>query len=308
MACAGAQAQNEEGMLPTQALVTVDAKSQPPAGAADVNVEVNGHKTPVTVWAPVSPAQAQIAILIDDGLRQSMGTNLNTLRSFLTSLPANVQVMVGYMQNGRVLETQPFTTDHAAAAASVRLPQGVPGESASPYFCLSDFVKRWPGAGSSGMNASGTIQRGAAGPAAGNARFVLMMTNGVDPYNGSTSIMNQDSPYVQAAITDAQRAGVAVYSIYYGDAGMRGPRASVSGQDYLAQVADATGGQLYYEGLGNPVNLTPFLKQFTGAIGRTYVAGFEAPAKGHDLVRLKVTSTDKAKLRAPQQVQPGNVE
>ena len=303
----GGWAQNNEGMVPTQALVTVEAKSQPPAGASEVNVEVDGHKTALKAWTPVGPGQAQIAVLIDDGLRQSIGANLDTLRSFVNRLPTNVEVLIGYMQNGRVLQSQPFTTDHAAAANAIRIPQGVPGESASPYFCLSDFVKNWPGEAGD-TRAPGTIQRGAPVQGTGKARFVLMISNGVDPYNGSTSLMNQNSPYVQAAATDAQRAGVAVYSIYYSDAGMRGPSASVSGQDYLGQVAEATGGRLYYEGFGNPVNLDPFLKQFMSAVRRSYVATFDAPMRGRELVRLKVTSTEKAKLHAPQQVQPGNVE
>ena len=48
------------------------------------------------------------------------------------------------MQNGRVIPAADFTTDYDAAAQSLRIPVGSPGLSASPYFCLSDFVKRWP--------------------------------------------------------------------------------------------------------------------------------------------------------------------
>ena len=72
------------------------------------------------------------------------------------------------------------------------------------------------------------------GSAQRKARFIMVLTNGVDPYNGSISVMNQDSPYVDTAIHDAQRAGVAVYAIYFGDAGIRGGAADNSGQDYLA--------------------------------------------------------------------------
>ena len=133
-----------------------------------------------------------------------------------------------------------------------------------------------------------------------------MITNGVDPYNGSTSITNQDSPYVRGAITDAQRAGAAVYSIYFTDAGMRGPSASFSGQSYCKKSRRHRC-RNYYEGMGNPVDMAPYLKQFTAAVGRTYVASFEAPAKGRDMVRLKV-SAPKAKLRAPTEIQPGNVQ
>jgi hypothetical protein len=136
-----------------------------------------------------------------------------------------------------------------------------------------------------------------------------MITNGVDPYNGSTRIQNQDSPYVQAAVEDAQRAGVSVSSIYYGDSGFRGERASFSGQSYLAQVSDGTGGRAYYEGTGSPVSLGPYLTQFQHAISETYVATFAAKVKGKDLVNLKTeTKASGTKLRAPQAVLPGNAE
>ena len=105
-----------------------------------------------------------------------------------------------------------------------------------------------------------------------------MITNGVDPYNGSTSIMNQDSPYVSAAVSDAQRAGVAVYSIYWGGAGIGGPQASFSGQSYLQQIAQGTGGRLFYQGTRNPVAMKPFLDDFTKLLGQMYIASFYAPA------------------------------
>jgi hypothetical protein len=196
------------------------------------------------------------------------------------------------MQNGRVVPVQPFTTDHAQAAANVRLPMGSPGQSASPYFCLSDFVKNWPGGASEDA------------PATSKARFVMMLTNGVDPYNGSVSPMNQNSPYVDAAVTDAQRAGVPVYSIYYGDSGFRGGAASFSGQSYLQEVADGTGGRAYFQGTGNPVSLTPFLKQFRDSIAESYIASFDAV--GSRLVDLDFsTKLSGTKLRAPKMVRPG---
>jgi hypothetical protein len=303
-------AQNE-GNLPTQVLVNVDTKSGPPAAASDLMVSVNSHKEPLSAWSPVIPAGSQLAILIDDGLRESVGRELGNLRQFVGNLPSGVEVLIGYMQNGRVLQIQPFTTDHTQAAQSLRLPEGMPGISASPYFCLSDFVKRWPGADASQPAlAAPTIVRDAPAPPTGKARFVLMISNGVDPYNGSTSLMNQDSPYVQNAITDAQRAGVAVYTIYYSDAGMRGPRDSFSGQSYLQQLSQATGGVGYFEGNGNPVSMQPFLKSFVNAMATTYIATFEAPAgkNDHDLVRLKFTGTSKAKLRAADAIRPGNIE
>ena len=134
-----------------------------------------------------------------------------------------------------------------------------------------------------------------------------MITNGVDPYNGRPGVLNQDSPYVATAVTDAQRAGVPVYSIYYTDAGFGPRRGSFSGQSYLSQVAQGTGGTTYYQGTGSPVSLEPFLKQFQTAIAETYVATFPVDAN-RKLVSLKVsTDLPKTRINAPDQVRPGTI-
>jgi hypothetical protein len=310
-ASAPSMSAQQEGALPTQALVNIDAKSTPPANASALTVLVDGRKQPLSSWTPVLPAQAQVALLIDDGLRESVGRELKNLHTFVESLPPGVEVLVGYMQNGHVVQPQPFTTDHALASSTLRLPQGIAGTSASPYFCLSDFVKKWPGSSSTpDLNAAPTISGGPSASGTQKARFVLMISNGVDPYNGSTSITNEDSPYVKTAITDSQRAGVAVYSIYYTDAGIGGQSASLSGQSYLQQLADGTGGVNYFEGTGNPVSMGPFLTQFQHAIVNTYIATFDAPTgkQAKDLVRVRFTPTTKTKLHAPDQVRPGNIE
>jgi len=290
----------QEGSTPTQALISVDSKTPANPTAKDVTIKVDNRITPLLNLAHVPPNGAQVALLIDDGLRTRIGSELSNLKAFLTSLPEGTEVFVGYMQNGRVVSgsnNPGFTTDHAAAAQGLRMSEGLRGASASPYFCLSDFVKNWPPSAEGASNAQ----------PAHKARIVLMITNGVDPYNGSTSIMNQDSPYVAAAVTDAQRAGVPVYSIYYSDAGFGRGRGSFSGQSYLQQVAQGTGGTAYYQGTGSPVSLAPFLKQFQTAIAETYVATF--PVDGNKkMVGLKLaTDLPKTKLNAPEQVRPGTI-
>jgi hypothetical protein len=289
--CAASSFAQVEGPVNTQILVQVDSKAEKIPTLADITLKVNGKEEPLTGWSQVQPSGAQIAILIDDGLRESVGRELSSLKSFVNGLPPGTQIFVGYMRNGTVFTAQPFTSDHAAAAANFRLPVGSPGASASPYFCLSEFVKHWPSDSRVG------------------ARFVMMITNGVDPYNGSTSIMNQDSPYVQAAIEDAQRAGVSVSSIYYSDAGFRGGRGSLSGQSYLTQTGEETGGRTYYEGTGNPVSLAPFLAQFQHSISETYVASFSANASGKKLVEVKAeTKLKGVKLHTAKMARPGNSE
>lgn len=290
----------QEGPTPTQAVIQVDSKPPVNALPKDITLKVDGHVTPLTSLTPITPNVAQVALLIDDGLRLSVGREMADLRKFVQNLRPGTEIFIGYMQNGRVVPAQNFTTDHAAAARSLRLPQGLPGISASPYFCLSDFVKKWPSVAETQVDLQRPEHQ------ARKARFVLMITNGVDPYNGSTSISNQNSPYVESAIRDAQRAGVPVYSIYFAGAGFQASRGSFSGQSYLQQVAEATGGTAFYQGSGSPVSLDPYIKQFRNAVAESYVATFPAPGS-KDLVNISVRpNVPSMRLRAPEQVRPGN--
>jgi hypothetical protein len=284
-----------EGPQPTQALINVTSKSPTPITPADITLDLNNKSVPVASLTVLPPRETQVAILIDDGLRTSVARQLDDIRKFIQALPQGTEVFVGYMQNGRVEASQPFTSNLASAASTLRIPFGSPGISASPYFCLSDFSKHWPTEAAYG--APQTPGR--------KARFVLMLTNGVDPYNGSVSPLNQDSPYVQTAINDAQRAGIVVSAIYYGDAGIRGGAANFSGQNYLAQVSEATGGYSYWQGRSNPVSLAPYLTHFAADISQTYVATFTAPTS-RELVSLRVKTHEKGvKLRSAQAIRPG---
>jgi hypothetical protein len=350
------------GAVPTQVLVNVDAKSAAPASAAAVTVTVNGKKQPLIAWDQVTPANAQVALLIDDDLAgTALSGELDNLRSFVRTLPAGVEITVGYMHHNEV-GARPFTANHEFAASTVRLPQGMAGLDSNPYVCISFFVRNWaayatPVAGTSA----------AAAPSPHKARFILMVTDGVDPTyskgQAETSVADlrnraaetqaaataeahnmqpgmalapgvqtqllgqqqtaqaqlqsqqdqvegkqavvQESPFVVAAVEDAERAGVAVSEIYYSNSARTG------GVRYLTQVTQRTGGTNYFEGgAGNPTSTAPFLQQFQRAIAQTYVATFNSPMGNkapHDLVRLKF-SADNTKLHAPDEARPGNLE
>jgi len=279
-----------EGPVPTTATIQVQSKSGAPLDPAMLSLQVNGKDTPILSVKPIPPQGAQVAVLIDDGLRAGFGNQLNDFADFINALPPGTKVLVGYMQNGIVRGMNTFTTNHKAAADQLRLPMSVAGINGSPYFTLSEFVKHWP------SNQPG-------------ARFVLLITNGVDPYNGSTSVLNQNSPYVQTAQEDAQRAGVAVYSIYYPQSYPRGRRGSFSGQSYLAQVGDATGGTSFNMGTITPPSLTPYLNQFAKAVASSYLVRFNvssARVKRDTLVRIRLrTSQPGVKIQTPNNVHPG---
>ena len=303
LVAAGAQAQ-QEGPIPTQTIVVLDSKSPVTPTAANITVKVDNRDTPISSFDKIPANGTQVALLIDDGLRLGIGREIGAIRSFINHLPAGTEIYIGYMQNGTVVPAgniTSFSTDHAAVAQTLHLPSGIPGSSASPYFCLSQFVKNWPG------NAEAQPGQPVNSAPQHKARFVLMISNGVDPYNGSTSVLNQDSPYVASTVQDAQRAGVPIYAIFFDDAGFRGGRANFSGQNYLSQLAEGTGGVSLWQGFGNPVSTDPFLKQFRRDIRESYVATFPVGGK-KSLTRLKVsTNLPKTKVRAAQLVRPGTV-
>ena len=281
-----------EGPVPTTVLINADSKNNTPLDPASLKIEVNGHGVPIEGVAPVRANTLQVAILIDDGLRSSFGLQVADVSKLIEELPQGAQVLLGYMQNGTVRSSGGFSSDRMEIAKDLRIPLSSPGVSASPYFCLSEFVKHWP------SNQPGS-------------RVVLMITNGVDPYNGSVSPLNQDSPFVQKAAEDAQRAGVAVYSVFYGLRGERGGAVSFSGQNYLSQVAEATGGQMYNQGTITPPSLLPYFREFEKDLNESYNVSFRAvPAHHRDpLVRLKVkTSQSGVKIHAPDAVAPGGAQ
>jgi hypothetical protein len=279
-----------EGPVKSATVISVESKGATQLDASSLKLEVNGHATPIDSIIPLSRGPVQLAILIDDGLRASFGLQLEDMTKFIQQLPPNVKVLVGYMQNGNIASSGRFTNDHEQLAKQVRIPFSAVGMSASPYFCLSEFVKHWP----------------ASEP---GARVVLMITNGVDPYNGSVSVLNQDSPYVRDAQEDAQRAGVAVYAIYYGDRAERGGAVSFSGQGYLQQVAQATGGKSFYNGTIPPPSLTPYFNDFAKSLSESYQVVFMANAtheNSRTLDRFKLKSTQQGvKLHTPENVHPG---
>lgn len=289
LAAAPVMRAQQEGPVPTTTIVHIEAKGRP-VDPSMLTLQLRGKPVAIDSLTPATGQGVELAILIDDGLRTSFALQLKDLDNFIQGLPPSVKVLVGYMRDGSVSAKTGFTNDHEVLSKQIRIPFSAPGISASPYLCLSDFVKQWP-------------SRTRA------ARVVLMITNGVDPYNGSTSVLNQDSPYVQQATDDAIRAGAAIYALYYGNTGMRGGSANFSGQSYLSQIADATGGESLWQGTSNPVNVSPYLKELGKALNETYLLAFQAPIgndRHHDLVPMKVKSNvSGVKVHGPNAVQPG---
>jgi len=256
-----------------------------------ITLSANRKAQEVTGWTPLRGERAglQLVVLIDDASRGNVSLQWNELKSFLTALPPNTQVAIGYMRNGSPNLVQNFTTDHTAAASALRLPVGSAGIDGSPYFCLSNLVKHWPGG------------------ATNVRREVILVTDGVDRYGGGR--FDPEDPYVQAAVSDAQKAGVIVYSIYFKGSERldQNPAVTDGGQNYLTELSDATGGQVYLEGLGNPVSFAPFLSDIQRKLQNQYELTFVSSAKpGLQSIKVK-TSQPNTSLKSPARVPVGGV-
>jgi hypothetical protein len=207
----------------------------------------------------------------------------------MMSLPDTTQVGVAYMLNGSARFAQNFTNNHAAAAEALRITSGSSGSNGSPYFVLSDLVKRWsPEQTGSGLR-PGAMRR-----------EVLMFTNGVEAYDSAR--FDPENPYVQSAINDSQRAGVIVYAIYVRDVGFGGfgEAEAYNGQNYLVQLTDATGGKTYYVGTNSSPDFRPYLDDLKQKLNNQYELDFMANLKRRtDSVGIKVKVDGAKNVYAP---------
>ncbi len=280
------QVTNGEAAAGAQLVITAKDKGpkSAPLQQKDVTVLLKNRPAEITNWEPLRGPNAglQLVFLFDESARSYLALQIPSIRKFIMALPPSAEVAVAYMANGRAVMAQTLTSDHALAAKSLRLTNGIPGISASPYFCLSDLAKRWP---------SRTKTR----------RVVFMVTNGEDPYYRHGDLQD---PYVDSAISDAQKAGLLVYSIYFRDTGRTSRLGTLYGQSYLLKVSTDTGGVAYANGLVSPVSFDPFLQEFKTSLGNQYMLNIAAPGSG--LQRIKVKSNvPGVKLAAPSAVNVG---
>jgi hypothetical protein len=272
---------------PVHMVVTVEPRhgsNVPVINREDVMVYQGRDRAKVTDWLALQGEHAglQLFILIDDSANTSLGSQLEDIRQFINAQPATTAIGVAYMRNGIADVLQNPTNDHAQAAKALRLPFGDPGASASPYFSVTDLIKRWPE----------TPVR----------REILMVSDGIDRFWGS----GPSDPYVDSTIEDAQRAGVIIFSIYMPGGGHFGHSfwRINWGQNYLSQISDETGGESYYLGFGAPVSFAPYLDDLTHRLTRQYLLTFLAkPEKkaGFQQVKLR-TEVPNAELVAADRV------
>ncbi len=281
-------------------IVTVLPKHEgdpaPSVSQSGAKLKVNGKEAEISKLVPLTGPDnvLELVVMIDGSARNSLGRQFDDIEQFIKSLPPNVVSTIAYMQNGQTTMTGPFSADHAAVLKGLHLPGGSPGSNGSPYFCLSDLAKRWP----------------SRNPAA--RREVLMITDGVDPYNLR---FDPDNPYIQSAISDSAKAGIVVYTIFWRGQGRIGDSQyeNNAGQNLSLILTEATGGKSFWLGSGNPVSFQPYLEELTRRFRNQYELSFVSPLKNKSEVlpmKLKF-SVPGSGVDAPEQVfvvRPGTTQ
>ncbi len=239
----------------------------------DVIVKQKKNRLNVVSWTPAKDTSLDLFLLLDDSSDATLGGQFDDIRDFINNLPPNAAVGVGYMRNATVQIAQNFTTDHALAAKSLRLPLGSTGAYGSPYLSLIDLMKRWP--------------------EHPNRREVLMVTDGVDRARGGPRPRNSIPVDADSASSVAQRMGIIVHTIFFRGIGRLGSNywEIYNGQLGISKVSDESGGESYYMGTQNPVSFKPYLDQLRNTLDNQYLLEFDAiPGKKSGLQAINLST------------------
>jgi hypothetical protein len=259
--------------VPVTTVVTVlgpNFTAPPALGKTDVIVRVKDHREDVIGWdsAQGEKSALELAIVIDD--LTNIGNQMDDLRKFIHSQSKATSVGLFYANNGVTQAVAPFSTDHDEVASKVRITLGQAGASTSIYLSLMDVMSKWRPSGA--------------------RREILVIADGIDRFRG-----DPDSPDVSATIDKAQKAGIMIHTLYARGGGREGRnlfRVNY-GQSNLAQMADGTGGEAFFQGLETPISFTPYLEQLDMVLHHQYILTFTTPRslkKNGELRGFKVST------------------
>jgi hypothetical protein len=260
--------------------------------AGQLTVKLDGKQAAVDSLTQLTSGNSplELILLIDGSVRASLYGQAGDIIGFAKEIPSNTTMAIAYMESGRAALDGPLSSDPAAVEHGLHMTGGGPGSNASPYFCLSDLAKNWPS------------------KAIGARRVIIMITDGVDEYDRQR--FDTDDPYVQSAINDSLRAGIVVFTMYWHDQGHASSSETETdmGQNLLSQVAQATGGNSYWQGNGNPISLKPYFDDLRRRLRSEYALVVSAPFKGKPFTAsLKLKSTaPNAKVTVPQSIYLSN--
>jgi hypothetical protein len=288
--------------MPVKAKKGETFKPLPPLTQADIaEIKLGGKTVEITSVDPVlkGPHVLQLMILLDS--MQMIGGNgqFDSIKKFMSDMPPNVEIGVGYMLRSKAVIAQTFTTDRKLAGDALKQktreqaanPQN---DNGNPYMCLRDLAAHWPNGDPAKL------------------RAVIMFTDGIIRGNGQSQGGDQLNPDVDGASLILQRAGIVPYPFFYLDFpvvdGNRPEGGQLEGQTNFSQLTADTGGEGLWEGQFSPGSFDPLLNKFYSVLQSEAVVTVVAPAKPGKQMRLDIKSSkDDFKINGPDQVTAGNV-
>jgi hypothetical protein len=277
-------------------------KPLPPLTQADIKeIKLGGKPVAITSVDPLlkGPHVLQIMILLDS--MQMIGGNgqFDSIKKFISDMPPNVEIGLGYMLRSKAVIAQTFTTDRKLPGDAMKQktreqaanPQN---DNGNPYMCLRDLAAHWPGGDPNKL------------------RAVLMFTDGIIRGNGQSQGGDQLNPDVDGASRILQKGGIVPYPFFYLDYpvvdGNRSEGGQLEGQERFTQLTADTGGEGLWDGQFSPGSFDPLLNKLYSVLQSEVVVTVTAPAKPGKQMQLDVSSTrDDIKINGPDEVTVGNI-
>ncbi|HEY6121606.1 MAG TPA: VWA domain-containing protein [Pyrinomonadaceae bacterium] len=252
-----------------------DSKPEWEFQTVDLTVSEDGEpQTVLSIRAMATNSPITLAILVQDDLVPSVGSDMKSLREFITRLPRGSRVMVGYIRTGTLQVRQKFTTDLEKASRALRPPNGL--ASAAPYNPYVEVIE--------------AVKRFEAQPA--GRRAILLLSDGLDTSRGIDSSSPTQSVDLQRAINEAQRKSIAIYSFYVPTvATANSTLLTGNAQSSLQKVADDTGGRAFFQGTGAPVSFDPFIKELDRALEKQVALTFLSTHDSKGFHKIAVRSS-----------------
>jgi hypothetical protein len=223
-----------------------------------------------------------LAILLQDDLVSSIGTETKGLADFVRRLPNGSRVMIAYIRSGSLDVKRKFTPDLERAASGLRPPLGL--ASAGPFNPFVEIIE--------------ALRRFDSQPA--GRRALIVVSDGLDVSRGVDSSTPGQSLDLERAITAAQRRSVAIYSIYAPGAVSISQMLGANGQGCLGRLSDETGGAAFFQGTGAPVSFDPFLREIDASLGRQIALTYLSTHTNKGFHRLDIKPIERNfEVRAP---------
>jgi VWFA-related protein len=229
-----------------------------------------------------SEAPPILAVLIQDDLVSRVSNEINRIKEFIRNLPNGSRVMTAYVTTGTLQITQDFTADRERAADSLRiLRSNEAGAPYNPYVEVIESLRRFD---------SQPVGR----------RMILLISDGLDASHGFRNSSPMLSVDLDRAIREAQRRGVAVFSIYAPSVGLTSAsRMAVNfGQGSLIRLADETGGEAFITGT-DFVSFDPYFKEYNELLGLQWVITYSSSTIGKSFRHIEVTTEQDVHLHYP---------